>query len=288
MKKQFRQRPIDISRAIQIIIGDLPDEDQVEEYEPEEQEPYVPIPEVKEADSKVVDLGEQGESSFTRPPTYIRYFQTWEQERNQIEYDMEETDFDFCKSHSLNPLDFEYLINVYERETGTSPDLIEWHELRGMKSSTRYIFNYWRDRRFSRISRYYPKCGKPLITNYEIPPDPNDSSPFMVFRPREDKPPKKRKNEPEHLVKLEQLKSDFESLLLVMGSVKQREILSKNLTETSLLLNKKQEHPTDIPLFDFISLNTKPMFGFLMECTNGYRWGRGGRLLMDVPIDTKE
>lgn len=287
MQKQFRQRPIDIARSLPIHIGDLPDDEQFEEYEPEDQEAFVPIPEVKEAESKVKDLGEQGESTFVRPSTYIKYFQSFEEENKEILYDMDDEDLEFSSKYGINAIEFEYLMDQFERETSFSPDLVEWHELPQHVTkyvNARLVYQFWRDKRYSRICKYYPRCGRPLLTNYEIPPDPNDTSPFQVFRPREDKPPKRKKNEPEHLMKMDQLKNDFVHLLSILDHIKQREQVSKNLIETTLLLNKKQEQPTDVPLEEFMTIcksNSKPIFGFLMQCTQGWRFGRNGRMIQE-------
>lgn len=288
MIKQFRSRPIDINRILNVFHGDLPEDEIDEIYDPNDRiltEMEIPIPDIKEDESKVVDHGERGDSSFVRPNTYIRFFESWQFEKDQILYDMDDRDFDFIKKHNIPGNDMESLIDLFEKETAFSDELIDFQSLGSLSNPyARTVFQYWKERRLSRCGRYYPRCGKPLLNHFELPPDPNDENPLGVFRPREDRPLKRKKNEPEHGAQMEQLKNDFVQLLSVMECIKERERINQELTEAKIQFIKRHDQPHDVLLTEFIihCRNIgKPVFAFLLPISGNTRFGRNGRIYKD-------
>lgn len=295
MKKTFRERPIDVNKPLPIMIGELED-DEMEEYETMEEVTHIPIPEIKEKEGKVKDLGETRIEKYEKPFGYIRYFRTYNDEMNEILYDMEEEDFDWLKNlnstsnYQLNERNFELLISKFEKETNFSPELIELSRVIMLfgdipHKTIKKTYQYWKEKRLKRVSKQYTKCGKPLLCEYELPPDQNDLNPNHAFRPRE-KPVKKKINEIDSFEKLNQLKRDFESLKVICECIKEREKLKQELCETHfLLLKSKQTKPeSDLLLQDLLN-HSKPIFTFLLtiQPKNNIqlRFGRGNRIIQE-------
>lgn len=294
MKKTFRERPIDVNKPLPIMIGELEDDD-MEECDPIEEITHIPVPEIKEKEGRVKDLGETRVEKYEKPFGYIRYFKTYNDEINEILYDMEEDDFDFLKklnsgtNYQLTEKNFELMISKFEKETKFSSELIDIsriiHLFEFPHKIIKKTYQYWKDKRLKRISKQYPKCGKPLLCEFEIPPDQNDLNPNIAFRPRE-KPLKKKINEIDSFEKLNQLKKDFENLKSIIECIKEREKLKQELCETHfLLLKSKQTKPeSDLLLQDLLN-HSKPLFTFLLtlQPKNNIqlRFGRGNRIIQE-------
>jgi len=84
------------------------------------------------------------------------------------------------------------------------------------------VYNYWVQKR--------SKLKKPLLRRYWPVTSSNDTNPHLVFRPREKekyKLRKKRQNDLEAYRKLQQLRTDFSKVRVLLELVKRRERLNK-------------------------------------------------------------
>lgn len=172
-------------------------------FEPtiEESRKEVPVPTVK-----VVELQETGyKPNFKYPKGFIRWKGiTYEEEKTRIDYDIEEDDIDWLNKINsesqikLTEDELEKIIDRLEKATGFSQTLVPLNtvyeilpEFKDKADLLKKAYVYWRQKRMSRVGKYYP-CGRPLIQNFEVDPDPDDTNPYVAFRPRvSEKPPRK-------------------------------------------------------------------------------------------------
>eukprot|EP01080_Neovahlkampfia_damariscottae_P003473 gene3473-6122_t len=246
IKKSFRTRPIDINRPLNIHIGELQlSEDDFEENIYRVQKPkFIPIP-----DTAIVEIEETRKSDFVNKNGYIKYIKTFDDEKRSVLYDLEEDDFEWLsKNEQLKDDEMELLMDIFEKETGLSDELIEFDEINfdsyktiESKKLKKKVYDHWRKKREKRIEKLYPKCGRPLLGEYEIPPDPNELSPNIAFRPRLDEKQvirKYRKNDEESYTRLNILKQDLEQLKDIAELVLERERLKQIYAQNTMSLLK--------------------------------------------------
>ena len=92
------------------------------------------------------------------------------------------------------------------------------------------VYYYWVSKR--------SKLKRPLIRRFWPVTSTDDTNPHLVFRPREKekyKLRKKRQNDMDAYIKLQQLKQDFSQIRLLMGLIQRREELNRSL----ILLQKE-------------------------------------------------
>ncbi|MGK3751525.1 MAG: enhancer of polycomb-like protein [Bacillariaceae sp.] len=92
------------------------------------------------------------------------------------------------------------------------------------------VYYYWVSKR--------SKLKRPLIRRFWPVTSTDDTNPHLVFRPREKekyKLRKKRQNDMDAYIKLQQLKQDFSQIRLLMGLIQKREELNRSL----ILLQKE-------------------------------------------------
>lgn len=144
--------------------------------------------------------------NFRFPPGYIKYWgKTYDEEKTHVYYDLDDSDFEWLQNFNKNSQDqkltedeFELGIDRFEKATGFSTELVSISKamqsipqsLRDSKpKAMKKLYWYWKKKRLERISKQYPTCGKPLLEQFEIEPDPNDLNPNVAFRPREKEKP---------------------------------------------------------------------------------------------------
>ncbi|KAL0481505.1 hypothetical protein AKO1_011204 [Acrasis kona] len=193
----------------------------------------VPVVIVHEETRRAVD----NSHPFKLPRHYIRYMgKSYEKQLQQIDYDLDEFDEEWLEEHArsikkqddaISESDFEFLIDRFERVTHfqkSLPTLQEMTEANpDVKESCsdktlRKVYDYWQNRRRSRMYPndvdLYQNIGKPLLMDFELAPDMDDTNPYVAFRPREREKPgrKQRKNDKEAFLKLTQLRNELDRL----------------------------------------------------------------------------
>ncbi len=144
---------------------------------------------------------------------------------------------------NLTNTDLELFIDRFEKVTGfekqslpTLDDMLSnREEIRNKTSHTLLydVYQYWKQKRLSRMYEYdekkYSNVGKPLLFQYEVPPDIDNPNPYVAFRPRErEKQHKSRKNDQASYDKLRLLRAELERLRTLCSLVRKREILKCN------------------------------------------------------------
>jgi hypothetical protein len=168
---------------------------------------------------------------------------TYEEEKNNVLYDLEMDDFDWLSKNKIKENEMEYLMDLFEKETGYSDELISLNQMDSNKMNSfdsrviQSVHSYWKKKRQSRVDKWYPIHGRPLLNEYETPPDPNDLSPNIAFRPRVEEKQmirKYRKNDEESWNRLKILKEDLEKLKEILDQIQEREKLKQMLNENTM------------------------------------------------------
>lgn len=89
------------------------------------------------------------------------------------------------------------------------------------------IYEYWKDRRISRISKEYPIVGKPLLRHFQLPPDIDSDDPRLAFRPRDKELTSKvpLKNDERSLERLKLIHEQLSMLHKILWNIKNRELI---------------------------------------------------------------
>jgi len=259
MGSSFRPRPLDIFKPLEVLHDDIEDEDSrnfrsVPDMPTgmdaeEEKESHIkqailaafrtkieiPIPTIKD----VENYSKETPSTFRRPPQYIKYIdKTVEEFRAEVDYDMDDADEEFLAKLNkdkflLSEDKFELMIDRMEKETCERNDFEPITQFRaerligGAEKKTNRlqviaaVYNYWVKKREA--------LGHSLLHLYHRPKADTKDSAFAVFRPIEQK--KKRhkgvKNDFAVVVRLRQLRQEFEKSRTLLEMVKKREKMKR-------------------------------------------------------------
>eukprot|EP00743_Colponemidia_sp_Colp-15_P002064 GILK01002239.1.p1 GENE.GILK01002239.1~~GILK01002239.1.p1 ORF type:complete len:502 (-),score=104.27 GILK01002239.1:267-1772(-) len=267
-RPNFRPRPIDINRKLPVVrsVDDLTFEDEngtmhtitnldeaglgedsyvVQTEQKVTKQKNIPIPDILEVPNYAANYG----AKFERPPTYIRYRRKTEEELNAIvEYDLLLDDEEWLKKfnggkNTLSEDKMELMIDAFEKATGSGAEIIIYEGVRLVQTKGIFqrqavieaVWQYWKEKR--------KRLKRPLLRRFWPPPNPDDTSPNVCFRPRERermKLRKPRKNDSEMYQKMKRLKDDFEKLRRVLELVKRRERTKKDMLKTEQMLLDQQ------------------------------------------------
>ncbi len=224
---------------------------------------HIPAP-----SSDVVETYDDGllHKEFNLPVSYIRFPRKLVPEKySAIEYTLDKEDMDWYASHlkfgkhhspSAELDDFEIMINVLEKASGTGdPIILEQAEVLFMthlkkvkpnKGEWSDIFLYWLEKR--------NRLGKPLLRRFWPVTSLQDTDPHKVFRPREKeryKLRRSRKNDRDSFRKMKLLQKDFDKLESILDLINIRERMKKHALEL-------QEEIFNQTLYDLTDTSNKP------------------------------
>ncbi len=207
-----------------------------------------------------------GQNEYTLPVSYIRFPRKLIPEKySAIEYTLDKEDMDWyathlrlgkCHPYTVNLDDFEIMINVLEKATGTGqPIILEQAEVLFMthlkkvkpnKGEWNDVLLYWIEKR--------NRLGKPLLRRFWPATTLQDTDPHKVFRPREKeryKLRRSRKNDRESFRKMKLLQKDFDKLENILELINVRERMNKHALEL-------QEEIFNQSLYDLTDTSNKP------------------------------
>ncbi len=205
-------------------------------------------------------------TEFNLPVSYIRFPRKLIPEKySAIEYTLDKEDMDWYANHlkfgkrhspSVDLDDFEIMINVLEKATGTGePIILEQAEVLFMTHLKKVkpnrgewsdIFSYW----LAKLNR----LGKPLLRRFWPVTSLQDTNPHKVFRPREKeryKLRRSRKNDRDSFRKMKLLQKDFDKLEKILELINIRERMKKHALEL-------QEEIFNQTLYDLTDTSNKP------------------------------
>eukprot|EP00761_Pharyngomonas_kirbyi_P007001 gb/GECH01007010.1/.p1 GENE.gb/GECH01007010.1/~~gb/GECH01007010.1/.p1 ORF type:complete len:499 (+),score=154.97 gb/GECH01007010.1/:1-1497(+) len=248
----FRRRPIDIEKSIPIISDEIENEEELPSppnNDDIKENIEIPIP-------VITTLNDSDPRQPFHPRRgYIKFQESWFDDDDAIEYDYESEDESFAQDHEIKPTTVEYLIDRFEKLTGFDKELVSFEKVKYLQDSTsldskqfKSVYEFWHSKRMSRIfpkqKQFYP-CGKPLLPRFEVPPPMSNVDPHLAFRPREKEKTfrKQRRNDHESLMKMKQLRTDFERLRIILELVKKREQIKQEIaTVNQKILDYKFNH----------------------------------------------
>ncbi len=214
----------------------------------------------------VEESNDRGHKEFTLPVSYIRFPRKLIPEKySAIEYTLDKECMDWyanhlkfgkCHSSAVNLDDFEMMINVLEKATGTGqPIILEQADVLFMthlkkvkpnKGEWNDILSFWIAKRNG--------LGKPLLRRFWPATTLQDTNPHKVFRPREKeryKLRRSRKNDRESFRKMKLLQRDFDKLENILELINVRERMNKHALEL-------QEEIFNQSLYDLTDTSNKP------------------------------
>ncbi len=223
--------------------------------------------EIPAPSTDVVDEEDYGShKEFSLPDSYIRFPRKLVPDKYcAVEYTLDKEDMDwyanhpkFVKHHSSAVLldDFEIMLNVLEKATGTGQSIIleqaevlfmtHLKKVKPNKGEWSDILSYWIAKR--------NRLGKPLLRRFWPVTSLQDTDPHKVFRPREKeryKLRRSRKNDRESFRKMKLLQKDFDKLENILRLINIRERMKKHALEL-------QEEIFNQSLYDLTDTSNKP------------------------------
>lgn len=181
-----------------------------------------------------------------------------------VEYEATFEDMQWVKKNPRLSLDdFEALIDLFEKCTGTNTDIALLHVCKKeaeMRFPTAKVHSIPQDTQMAVYNHWQKKReieGKPCLRRYWPKPDSNDSSPFVSFRTRNNE-----------RMKLRRKKAGDKDKMLENYIERRRELISGR----SLLLNILHRETTKTELLDADFLSYKSQSSQGGRSTKGMSW----------------